>query len=158
LATTAGAGADAVGAWDGGGLAAGAAQRGGGACWQPHANDEQHRASSVEHVAMKARRIGARPQSARCPTLGHERADGAAWGAKIRASHLSELFHDLRSTRRRGGIRCRSFLAQSRKPGRPAAPAPRRSQCAKPDPHPGRLASREKMRGWNKDVQGGRSA
>ena len=36
----------------------------------------------------------------------------------------------------------------------PAAPAADTSQCAKPDPHPGRLASSEKMRGWNKEVQG----
>jgi len=35
-----------------------------------------------------------------------------------------------------------------------AAPAADTPQCAKPDPHPGRLASTEKMRGWNKDVQG----
>lgn len=33
------------------------------------------------------------------------------------------------------------------------APAADTSNCAKPDPHPGRLASNEKMRGWNKDVQ-----
>jgi len=26
------------------------------------------------------------------------------------------------------------------------------SKCAKPDPHPGRLASNEKLRGWNKEV------
>jgi hypothetical protein len=38
--------------------------------------------------------------------------------------------------------------------GAPAAPAADTSQCAKPDPHPGRLASSEKMRGWNKEVQG----
>jgi hypothetical protein len=35
-----------------------------------------------------------------------------------------------------------------------AAPAADASQCGKPDPHPGRLASTEKMRGWNKEVQG----
>jgi len=38
----------------------------------------------------------------------------------------------------------------------PAAAAPASadaSQCTKPDPHPGRLASSEKMRGWNKEVQ-----
>ncbi len=29
----------------------------------------------------------------------------------------------------------------------PAAP-----KCEKPDPHPGRLASQEKMRGWNKEI------
>jgi len=26
------------------------------------------------------------------------------------------------------------------------------SKCGKPDPHPGRLASNEKMKGWNKEV------
>jgi hypothetical protein len=26
------------------------------------------------------------------------------------------------------------------------------SQCGKPDPHPGRLASPEKLKGWNKEV------
>jgi len=36
----------------------------------------------------------------------------------------------------------------------PAAPAADTAQCSKPDPHPGRLASAEKMRGWNKEVQG----
>jgi len=35
-----------------------------------------------------------------------------------------------------------------------AAPAADASQCTKPDPHPGRLAPAEKMRGWNKEVQG----
>jgi hypothetical protein len=32
------------------------------------------------------------------------------------------------------------------------APAADASQCAKPDAHPGRLASTERIRGWNKDV------
>jgi len=36
----------------------------------------------------------------------------------------------------------------------PAAAPADTPQCAKPDSHPGRLASTEKMRGWNKDVQG----
>ncbi len=34
----------------------------------------------------------------------------------------------------------------------PAAPAVDTSNCGKPDPHPGRLASTEKMRGWNKEI------
>jgi hypothetical protein len=41
-------------------------------------------------------------------------------------------------------------------PAAPAAAAPAgadASTCGKPDPHPGRLASNEKMRGWNKEVQ-----
>jgi hypothetical protein len=38
-------------------------------------------------------------------------------------------------------------LAQS-----PAPAAADTSQCAKPDPHPGRLASNEKLKGWNKEV------
>ena len=32
------------------------------------------------------------------------------------------------------------------------APAAAEKECGKPDPHPGRLASNEKMRGWNKDI------
>jgi len=32
------------------------------------------------------------------------------------------------------------------------APAAAEKECGKPDPHPGRLASTEKMRGWNKDI------
>lgn len=32
------------------------------------------------------------------------------------------------------------------------APAAAEKQCGKPDPHPGRLASNEKMRGWNKEI------
>ena len=32
------------------------------------------------------------------------------------------------------------------------APAADPSQCTKPDPHPGRLASNEKLRAWNKEV------
>ena len=35
----------------------------------------------------------------------------------------------------------------------PSAAAADASTCGKPDPHPGRLASNEKMRGWNKEVQ-----
>ena len=38
-------------------------------------------------------------------------------------------------------------LAQS-----PAPAAADIAQCGKPDPHPGRLASPEKLRGWNKEV------
>jgi len=34
-----------------------------------------------------------------------------------------------------------------------ATPAADTSSCGKPDPHPGRLASNEKMRNWNKEVQ-----
>lgn len=41
-------------------------------------------------------------------------------------------------------------LAQSPAPAAPAGT----SQCAKPDPHPGRLASNERLRGWNKEVTG----
>ena len=40
-------------------------------------------------------------------------------------------------------------------PAAPAAPAATpvdTSSCGKPDPHPGRLASNEKMRGWNKEI------
>ena len=32
------------------------------------------------------------------------------------------------------------------------AQSPAAAQCAKPDPHPGRLASDQKLRSWNKDV------
>lgn len=32
------------------------------------------------------------------------------------------------------------------------APAAAEKECGKPDPHPGRLASNEKMRGWNKEI------
>jgi len=32
------------------------------------------------------------------------------------------------------------------------APATAEKECGKPDPHPGRLASNEKMRGWNKEI------
>lgn len=32
------------------------------------------------------------------------------------------------------------------------APAAAEKECGKPDAHPGRLASNEKMRGWNKDI------
>lgn len=39
-------------------------------------------------------------------------------------------------------------LAQSPAP----APAADASQCARPDPHPGRLASNQVLRSWNKDV------
>lgn len=42
-------------------------------------------------------------------------------------------------------------LAPAQTPTPAAAPADA-SQCGKPDPHPGRLASNEKMRGWNKEV------
>jgi hypothetical protein len=34
----------------------------------------------------------------------------------------------------------------------PAAAAVDNSKCDKPDPHPGKFASPEKMRGWNKEV------
>ncbi|MEO8754046.1 MAG: hypothetical protein ABI624_15355 [Casimicrobiaceae bacterium] len=34
----------------------------------------------------------------------------------------------------------------------PAAAALDASKCEKPDPHPGRLASNEKMKQWNKEV------
>jgi hypothetical protein len=34
----------------------------------------------------------------------------------------------------------------------PAAAAPDASKCEKPDAHPGRLASPERIRGWNKEV------
>ena len=34
----------------------------------------------------------------------------------------------------------------------PAPAAADSSQCGKPDPHPGRLASPEKLKSWNKDV------
>ena len=34
----------------------------------------------------------------------------------------------------------------------PAAAAVDTSSCGKPDSHPGRLASNEKMRGWNKEI------
>ena len=39
-------------------------------------------------------------------------------------------------------------LAQSPAPAAAADTA----QCTKPDPHPGRLASDQKLRGWNKEV------
>ena len=45
-----------------------------------------------------------------------------------------------------------SFAAAQTPAAAPAADASSAS-CAKPDPHPGRLASNEKMRGWNKEVQ-----
>lgn len=32
------------------------------------------------------------------------------------------------------------------------APAAADKECGKPDPHPGRIASNEKVRGWNKDI------
>ncbi len=32
------------------------------------------------------------------------------------------------------------------------APAAAEKECGKPEPHPGRLASNEKMRGWNKEI------
>ena len=32
------------------------------------------------------------------------------------------------------------------------SPAAGPAQCAKPDPHPGRLASEQRIRGWNKEV------
>jgi hypothetical protein len=32
------------------------------------------------------------------------------------------------------------------------SPAPDASQCTKPDPHPGRMASELRMRSWNKEV------
>src|SRR3954470_9133585 len=46
-------------------------------------------------------------------------------------------------------------IAQTRPPApaAPAAPAADTSTCGKPDPHPGRIASNERMRGWNKEVQ-----
>ena len=33
------------------------------------------------------------------------------------------------------------------------AQSPAAAQCAKPDAHPGRLASNQKLTGWNKEVQ-----
>jgi hypothetical protein len=44
-------------------------------------------------------------------------------------------------------------LASSLAVAQTPAAAPDASTCGKPDPHPGRLASNEKMRGWNKEVQ-----
>ncbi len=53
-------------------------------------------------------------------------------------------------------------IALAQTPAPAAAPAPTAaeiaavmdaSKCEKPDPHPGRLASPEKMRGWNRSVQ-----
>jgi hypothetical protein len=40
--------------------------------------------------------------------------------------------------------------AQTPVPAAAATAAP--AKCDKPDPHPGRLASNEKLRGWNKEV------
>ncbi|MCC6195087.1 MAG: hypothetical protein IT518_11515 [Burkholderiales bacterium] len=46
-------------------------------------------------------------------------------------------------------------MAQSAAPAPaavPATPPADTSSCGKPDPHPGRLASTGKLRGWNKEV------
>ena len=49
-----------------------------------------------------------------------------------------------------------ALLLASAAPGAALAQSPAAAadtaQCTKPDPHPGRLASDQKLRGWNKEV------
>jgi hypothetical protein len=86
----------------------------------------------------------------------------AADAGKIARSQLSECFPMTYARLAAVAAFAVASIAGAQTPAAPAAPATpataaapaaEASQCAKPDPHPGRIASNEKLRGWNKEVQ-----